>query len=75
MIMSGVTQAPENYDEKKEKLNNAIDNKQVMEAMARYKAMHTPIVKKYKINRNDPCPCGSGLKFKNCCIDKPEYKK
>lgn len=23
-----------------------------------------------KIGRNDPCPCGSGKKFKNCCIDK-----
>jgi methionyl aminopeptidase len=22
------------------------------------------------INRNDPCPCGSGLKFKKCCMDK-----
>ncbi|HEY1551038.1 MAG TPA: SEC-C metal-binding domain-containing protein [Kofleriaceae bacterium] len=21
--------------------------------------------------RNDPCPCGSGLKFKKCCADKP----
>lgn len=21
-----------------------------------------------KIGRNDPCPCGSGKKFKNCCI-------
>ena len=21
-----------------------------------------------KINRNDPCPCGSGKKYKNCCI-------
>lgn len=20
-----------------------------------------------KVNRNDPCPCGSGKKFKNCC--------
>ena len=19
--------------------------------------------------RNDPCPCGSGLKYKNCCQD------
>jgi len=25
-----------------------------------------------KIGRNDPCPCGSGAKFKNCCIDKVE---
>jgi uncharacterized protein YchJ len=21
-----------------------------------------------KINRNDPCPCGSGLKYKKCCL-------
>jgi hypothetical protein len=23
-----------------------------------------------KIGRNDPCPCGSGLKYKKCCLDK-----
>src|SRR6266478_8485741 len=23
-----------------------------------------------KIGRNDPCPCGSGLKFKKCCLIK-----
>jgi hypothetical protein len=23
------------------------------------------------IGRNEPCPCGSGLKFKKCCIDNP----
>jgi uncharacterized protein len=23
--------------------------------------------------RNDPCPCGSGRKFKNCCSGKPLY--
>ena len=23
--------------------------------------------KEEKIGRNDPCPCGSGLKYKNCC--------
>lgn len=26
-----------------------------------------PIKKKAKPNRNDPCPCGSGFKYKNCC--------
>ena len=25
------------------------------------------IVKGPKIGRNDPCPCGSGLKYKKCC--------
>ncbi|MGH7271990.1 MAG: SEC-C metal-binding domain-containing protein [Polyangiaceae bacterium] len=23
-----------------------------------------------KIGRNDPCPCGSGKKFKKCCVDQ-----
>ncbi|HEY3807514.1 MAG TPA: SEC-C metal-binding domain-containing protein [Kofleriaceae bacterium] len=23
------------------------------------------------VGRNDPCPCGSGLKYKKCCADKP----
>lgn len=23
-----------------------------------------------KIGRNDPCPCGSGRKYKHCCIDR-----
>ena len=25
-----------------------------------------------KIGRNDPCPCGSGKKYKKCCLDKDE---
>jgi len=27
-------------------------------------------VKKEKIGRNDPCPCGSGKKYKKCCLGK-----
>jgi preprotein translocase subunit SecA len=27
----------------------------------------TPIRKGAKIGRNDPCPCGSGKKYKHCC--------
>ena len=23
-----------------------------------------------KIDRNDPCPCGSGRKYRNCCDDR-----
>ena len=23
-----------------------------------------------KVGRNDPCPCGSGKKYKNCCMQK-----
>ena len=30
-------------------------------------AVKTPIKKDEKIGRNDSCPCGSGLKYKQCC--------
>ncbi|GAX91053.1 hypothetical protein EFBL_2713 [Effusibacillus lacus] len=27
-----------------------------------------PYVNPNKIGRNDPCPCGSGKKYKKCCL-------
>jgi len=30
---------------------------------------HT-LTKRVKIGRNESCPCGSGKKFKKCCIHK-----
>lgn len=27
-----------------------------------------------KVQRNEPCPCGSGKKYKHCCVDRPEEK-
>ncbi|MBR2452989.1 MAG: SEC-C domain-containing protein, partial [Clostridia bacterium] len=29
-----------------------------------------PVVKSEKVGRNDPCPCGSGKKYKHCCLGK-----
>jgi uncharacterized protein YecA (UPF0149 family) len=26
-----------------------------------------PLARRTKIGRNDPCPCGSGKKYKRCC--------
>ena len=31
------------------------------------KQLRTIPPKAVKIGRNDPCPCGSGRKFKKCC--------
>lgn len=25
-----------------------------------------------QVGQNDPCPCGSGLKFKRCCLNKEQ---
>ena len=30
----------------------------------------TPVRRKVEVGRNDPCPCGSGKKYKNCCWEK-----
>ena len=36
-------------------------------ANSKSKASRTPIKKAAKVGRNDPCPCGSGKKYKKCC--------
>ena len=32
-----------------------------------------PINTEPKIQRNEPCPCGSGLKYKKCCLNKEGF--
>ncbi|HHW57491.1 MAG TPA: preprotein translocase subunit SecA [Clostridia bacterium] len=32
-----------------------------------------PVVKQKKVGRNDPCPCGSGKKYKKCCGANIKY--
>lgn len=34
-----------------------------------YNATKT-VIKDKKVGRNDPCPCGSGRKYKQCCLNK-----
>lgn len=34
-----------------------------------------PQFKEYKINRNDLCPCGSGKKYKKCCLKNNTFEK
>lgn len=29
----------------------------------------------HKVGRNDPCPCGSGKKYKKCCESTSHVKK
>ncbi|QHW31836.1 hypothetical protein GZH47_13980 [Paenibacillus rhizovicinus] len=33
------------------------------------------MIKNTKVGRNDPCPCGSGLKYKKCCLSKDEASR
>ena len=55
---------------------NAITGDQ-LEALKRagYYRKTRPIVRdSAKIGRNDPCPCGSGKKYKNCCMNTGKYE-
>ena len=46
-----------------------ISAKQVDQAFRNF--MNAVIVPQKKVGRNDPCPCGSGKKYKFCCLKKP----
>lgn len=36
--------------------------------LARREAANAPARREVFAGRNDPCPCGSGKKFKKCCL-------
>jgi uncharacterized protein len=38
------------------------------------KNKESQVIKPVMPERNDPCPCGSGKKFKNCCAGKPDFR-
>ncbi len=59
-------QAPQ-YRESKEQYPGANSMEAARQASAHQTPQpRTPIVAAPKVGRNDPCPCGSGKKFKNC---------
>ena len=39
-----------------------------------WKAHRHPIPRASKTGRNDPCPCGSGRKYKRCCVRKLAWR-
>lgn len=72
-------------EEKVEKLQEKVDNMQAEAAAGKMKTIDyaelmrqlktKPIVRDYKkVGRNDPCPCGSGKKYKNCCLKSGKYE-
>lgn len=53
-------------DEKREAFRPATA-KAALRSMQPSEPKQNPAVKTEKIGRNEPCPCGSGLKYKKCC--------
>lgn len=72
-------------EEAEEKLNELKENvitpdqftpEQLAQLRALYGRKPKQMVRKHaKVGRNDPCPCGSGKKFKNCCINNEQFNE
>ena len=53
-------------------VSRGIERKQVLSGAAalktgKEKVKPTPVKREAKVGPNDPCPCGSGKKYKKCC--------
>ena len=44
-----------------------VENKNIRTNDSKETVKSKPIKKNQTVGRNDPCPCGSGKKYKNCC--------
>jgi hypothetical protein len=69
--------APEPFAEVSDRTKSILETsmKEVAELMREYEEEQeraaTPVVNlEPKVGRNDPCPCGSGKKYKQCCLRK-----
>lgn len=62
---------------KEDSLNNMIDEMESRVEIDNSYNINTntkPKYKEYHISRNDKCPCGSGKKYKNCCLKSGRYE-
>jgi hypothetical protein len=52
--------------------NSLVRHYQMIKGQAKYisNEQSASSSKDIKIRRNEPCPCGSGKKYKNCCLNK-----
>lgn len=55
-------------DENFDKFNSALTIQDKSDSNAVHSAAD-----RWKVGRNDPCPCGSGKKYKKCCLSKDKF--
>jgi len=63
-VKFGAQQVPQKKEQLVESRSDAVGG--VNEDGERVKIKQQPVRVEQKVGRNDPCPCGSGKKFKNC---------
>ena len=81
-IFDAAQPVSEEYEEKIKNLNAAriaagtVSTMEDAAVQAHYQRQnkHTIVRDNKKIGRNEPCPCGSGKKYKNCCLSSGKYE-
>ena len=74
MIMDG-TAMSEEAEKKNENMQAALENDRIAQLKAMMAARKQKVREYPKIGRNDACYCGSGKKYKNCCLSSGKYEK
>lgn len=74
MIMDGTTMS-EKAEKKNENMQAALENDRIAQLKAMMAARKQKVREYPKIGRNDACYCGSGKKYKNCCLSTGTYEK
>lgn len=73
-LNEAVEEAREAQQNEKEVNEAAIGNADLAKMFYARPRHIRPIVKNTNVGRNDPCPCGSGKKYKNCCLSTGRYE-
>ena len=71
---AGQAQAPDAAQMAAETSDETVDTPMSQAAEEMTEKGHTYVAGE-EPGRNDPCPCGSGLKYKHCCIDKAKVSR
>ncbi|WP_457560136.1 preprotein translocase subunit SecA [Caminibacter sp.] len=67
-ILKNIPEIPEEMEEK------SVDEiMKELEAKTDYLQKEFEAKQRKKVKRNEPCPCGSGKKFKDCCGKSPKF--
>ena len=75
-IMDEIIPASQKYMNEKQEFREYLQEKgYVTQKAVQVCEDNKPIVKGKKIGANDPCPCGSGKKFKKCCRGNGKYDR
>lgn len=74
MIMNELSNETEAEQTSQDALSAAVGDRRNMLQLLKQMKPKTKKREHKKIGRNDPCPCGSGKKYKNCCLESGKYE-